>query len=354
MRREVPVPAWITGDYGVEAARAAANFWSLADIPSTASRIRPAIDIALEVLERQQSSEGFWVHPAMSTYHLIPQSDRLELLPDSCSTAGATLLLLRFARKPNHRRAAERGVQWLLQNQMPGGWWEYPRTEPGTMFRKEACLEATCIALRALVLQDHVDPMEQVRRGVEWLIAQQDDYGGWDDLPGFPQHHYTVMAIDTLRICGQGWHRSAETSPYLATALRLLERTREFLAVDDDGSSQIALILAFQAVELFLYSCLELPEVNVPVFADKSATHTIGYEKALTQLQENLRSRGRLAAGAHVQGQPKLARLKYLRDQIVHKGMVAPVTEVRPAVSAAERLIRDYCPEYHGFSPLGW
>ena len=134
--------------------------------------------------------------------------------------------------------------------------------------------------------------------------------------------------------------------------MRLLERCVEVVWAEDEASRQIAVVLAFLAVELFLYSCLEVPRVNVAVF-DKSANQTIGYETALTRLEENLRSRKKLAPGAHVPGYPKLQRLKYWRDQVVHKGATVAEAEVEPVVDAAAALIEQYCPEYHGFSVRG-
>jgi hypothetical protein len=141
---------------------------------------------------------------------------------------------------------------------------------------------------------------------------------------------------------------SGMSGPYLQVGLDLAERALESLAQEDEASLQISVLLAFQATEAFVYSCLV--SVKKTVFADPNKT--IGLRQGLTRLEDHLRSVRKLKQGEVICLRPGLDRLTYLRDEIVHKAIPVNVREASYVTHTAADFIRHFCPEFHGFTPL--
>ncbi|MEN6303793.1 MAG: hypothetical protein ABFD96_13765 [Armatimonadia bacterium] len=341
------LPADLDEEIGSRAATIALQFWPLVDAHRAAMRMRPALDIALDVLCAECSDEGFWVDPSLPLFQPMPTIKRRELLPSSRVTAAATLLLLRYGRSPRARHTSAKAVAWLLREQNVDGYWRDRVREITTGTTDVPDLDATCLALRALMLQSARDPGSAVCRGSEWLRGIQGALGDWHGSFGAPRNYYTLLAINTLCDIDSSWQSRVEQGVYLSTCEGLIERAQEVLMVGDEVSLQISLLLAFQALELFLYSCLELPTIGASVF-DKKSNQSIGYDKALVQLEEYLRSCNRLRPGQHVRECAKLQRLKYHRDEVVHKGARVSLVEASAAVRAAVDFIHELSLLLHG------
>jgi squalene-hopene/tetraprenyl-beta-curcumene cyclase len=138
-----------------------------------------AIDRARRWIEGMQSSGGGWgAFDAENTHSLVrevPFLDFGEVIdePSADVTAHAVEMLaaLGLADAP----AARRGLAWLLEQQEPGGSW-FGRWGVNHVYGTGAALPALIAA--------GIDPAEPcVRRAVRWLEDHQNSDGGWGEDP---------------------------------------------------------------------------------------------------------------------------------------------------------------------------
>jgi len=141
--------------------------------------LEQAVGRALRWVEGMQSSGGGWgAFDAENTHSLVrevPFLDFGEVLdePSADVTAHAVemLAVLGLADAPTARR----GVRWLLSEQEPGGSW-FGRWGVNHVYGTGAVVPALIAA--------GVDPQEQcVRRAVRWLEEHQNEDGGWGEDP---------------------------------------------------------------------------------------------------------------------------------------------------------------------------
>jgi squalene-hopene/tetraprenyl-beta-curcumene cyclase len=109
---------------------------------------------------------------------------------------GATVPALVAAGVPRTHTAIRRAVSWLDQHQnADGGWGEDCRSydDPAWIGRGESTPSQTAWALLALEAAGARDSLA-TRRGVQWLVSNQREDGGWDELyhtgTGFPSDFY--------------------------------------------------------------------------------------------------------------------------------------------------------------------
>ncbi len=150
-----------------------------ADAARTRQRIEQASGRALRWVEGMQSSGGGWgAFDAENTRSLvreIPFLDFGEVIdePSADVTAHAVEMLaaLGLADAP----AARRGVRWLIDQQEPGGSW-FGRWGVNHVY-------GTGAAVPALVAAG-IDPAHEcIRRAVRWLEEHQNEDGGWGEDP---------------------------------------------------------------------------------------------------------------------------------------------------------------------------
>jgi hypothetical protein len=303
--------------------------------------MRPVLDLMLRSLVQYQDTDGFWLSPESE------ETEARRVPRDSAeATAAAVCLIAAYARRPAVRDAVNRGASWLVTNQHHDGYW----LERGADGTATPSILATCLAIRGLLRTNIIDVRDPVQRGTQWLVRQQSPAGDWGDGdPLVVPREEALLVLNTLSESTTLMAKSQVHPEYVDVALGLAERALEHLAQEDETSLQIAVVLAFQAAEAFLYSCLVA--VNERVF-ERGATETIGFAKALTRLEEYLRSERELDQGQHLEGRSGLDRLKFFRDQVVHKAVVVHLRDARPAVYAGVELIRRLCTKFHGFQPV--
>lgn len=331
------------------AASIAVQLWPLVDLPRTAHTVRPALAFALRTLWHASHPDGYWMHPRLPRVRVHPSSSEPTPLPNDCVTAGAALILATFGRRPEMQDLLQQAIQWLLQNQHQAGFWRDRVAEAQQGTSPVPHLEATCLAARALLRQPFLDPGDAVERAREWLLQQQESFGDWHELSGAPAFDTTLLVLDTLYECQASWSEMQIADPYLAASADLLNRSLEHLEEEDPGSVQIGVLLAFQAIELFLYSCLVSASVGANVF---DGNQTIGFGNALTRLENYLRSTGQLSHGQVIFKRAELDRLQYLRGEVVHKGLRIALSDARPTIEAARQFARQFSPQFHGFVPF--
>jgi squalene-hopene/tetraprenyl-beta-curcumene cyclase len=125
-----------------------------------------------------QSRDGGWAaFDADNNWNFlstVPFADHNAMLDPTCSDiTGRVLEALAAHGVGREHPAVKRGVQWLVRNQQPDGSW-YGRWGVAYIY-------GTCFALRGLAASGESDREAHVLRGGEWLRSIQNADGGWGE-----------------------------------------------------------------------------------------------------------------------------------------------------------------------------
>jgi squalene-hopene/tetraprenyl-beta-curcumene cyclase len=140
-------------------------------------RVEAAIDRGTRWLEGMQSSDGGWgafdADNRRALVRDLPFCDFGEVIdpPSSDVTAHAVEMLAEVGR--TYERPARRGLEWLLAEQEPDGSW-FGRWGVNHVY-------GTGAAVPALIAAGIRREDECIRRAVRWLEAHQNEDGGWGE-----------------------------------------------------------------------------------------------------------------------------------------------------------------------------
>jgi squalene-hopene/tetraprenyl-beta-curcumene cyclase len=140
-------------------------------------RVQAAIQRGVRWLEGMQSSDGGWgafdADNRRALVRDLPFCDFGEVIdpPSSDVTAHALEMLAEVGR--TYELPARRGLQWLLAEQEPDGSW-FGRWGVNHVY-------GTGAAVPALIAAGVRREDERIRRAVRWLEAHQNEDGGWGE-----------------------------------------------------------------------------------------------------------------------------------------------------------------------------
>jgi squalene-hopene/tetraprenyl-beta-curcumene cyclase len=133
---------------------------------------------ALDWLVAMQSKDGGWAaFDADNNWNFlnnVPFSDHNAMLDPTCpDITGRVQEALAAHGLDRSHAAVRRGVEWLVRNQQPDGSW-YGRWGVAYIY-------GTCFALRGLAAAGENDREAHVLRAGEWLRSIQNADGGWGE-----------------------------------------------------------------------------------------------------------------------------------------------------------------------------
>ncbi|MDR3700447.1 MAG: squalene--hopene cyclase [Candidatus Sulfopaludibacter sp.] len=133
---------------------------------------------AVRWLLDMQSSDGGWAaFDADNNWRFlnqVPFADHNAMLDPTCADiTGRVLEALAGHGVPREHSAVRRGVEWLVKNQEQDGSW-YGRWGVAYIY-------GTCFALRGLAASGESDREAHILRGGEWLRSIQNADGGWGE-----------------------------------------------------------------------------------------------------------------------------------------------------------------------------
>jgi squalene-hopene/tetraprenyl-beta-curcumene cyclase len=139
---------------------------------------RASVKRGLDWLLAMQSRDGGWAaFDADNNWQFlskVPFADHNAMLDPTCADiTGRVLESLAAHEVPSSHPAVRRGVEWLVKNQQPDGSW-YGRWGVAYIY-------GTCFALRGLAASGESDREAHVLRGGEWLRSIQNADGGWGE-----------------------------------------------------------------------------------------------------------------------------------------------------------------------------
>jgi squalene-hopene/tetraprenyl-beta-curcumene cyclase len=193
---------------------------------------------AIDWLLAMQSHDGGWAaFDADNNWKFlnnVPFADHNAMLDPTCpDITGRTLEALAAHGVGREHRAVRRGVEWLVKNQQADGSW-YGRWGVAYIY-------GTCFALRGLAAAGESDREAHVLRAGEWLRSVQNADGGWGEscasydngvyMPGPSTPSQSAWAILGLIAGGDLASESVEHGiQYLLTTQRPDGSWREDLA----------------------------------------------------------------------------------------------------------------------------
>ena len=335
-------PAWIASVCGDSKWQSVAHdLWLASRSTMLCGRIRNFIEISLTPIANHQHIEGWW--PSYVTEKV--DEYRIRHLPSNYTTALSCVDLLRLSRRNWQLKRAIQGVQWLAKQQQPSGAWtrdiarnQKPIQEPDLF---TTLLAAEAIGVSGLPGYDHTLSMAD-----SWIMSQQDPDGTWIDEI-FPFPFMTVLVVEYFE---RRRPSLSNLGNYLSIARDFILRSRELALDDNENSRRLAIVVAFQGIEAFLYACLSRPSVNIKVFGKPNMT--IGMRKALGELEKYLQKTGVLKQGQPIEYRNSLDGLAYYRDEIVHKGASIGEKEAREYTESSARFSELICQRIFGYSLL--
>jgi squalene-hopene/tetraprenyl-beta-curcumene cyclase len=133
---------------------------------------------AIDWLLAMQSKDGGWAaFDADNNWQFlngVPFADHNAMLDPCCADiTGRTLEALAAHGLPQEHSAIRRGVEWLVKNQEQDGSW-YGRWGVAYIY-------GTCFALRGLAAAGESDREAYILRAGEWLRSIQNADGGWGE-----------------------------------------------------------------------------------------------------------------------------------------------------------------------------
>lgn len=316
------------------------DLWLASRSMRLCARIRDYVEVALTRIAYHQLLAGYWASPHRTPVH---SSTSCYLTALSC------VVILRLARKQWQLERAIEGVKWLVKQQRPSGAWnhthyryrhdeiehEEEKQDAGLAVTEilEEDLFTTLLATEAIKLSGLQGYSSTVAMADSWILGQQTAEGVWEDK-SFPHPFMTVLIVEHYQA-----HRPplSKLSSFLSMGRDFLLRSQQVGVEDNENSRRLALLLAFQGIEMFLYGCLNHPTVNIKMFEKPDST--IGMRKALTKLQTHYQSNGVLNRAEVIEHRNDLDRLAYHRDQIVHKGAAVSKREAEELVRAATAFV---------------
>jgi squalene-hopene/tetraprenyl-beta-curcumene cyclase len=147
---------------------------------------------AVDWLLAMQSKDGGWAaFDADNNWEFlngVPFADHNAMLDPTCpDITGRVLEALAAHGLDRSHEAVRRGVQWLVRNQEPDGSW-YGRWGVAYIY-------GTCFALRGLAASEESDREAHVLRAGEWLRSIQSADGGWgESCASYDHGSYTAAA----------------------------------------------------------------------------------------------------------------------------------------------------------------
>jgi len=336
-----PNPIWTKED--PEWASVAYNLWLASRSPRLCGRIRHFIEIALTRVVNHQHKEGWW------PLHMTRQVAGLheQYLPSNHMTALSCVDLLRLSRNNRQLEHVEQGIQWLVKQQSPDGAWTDTQIY-GQKIVQKPDLFTTLLAVDAIKESGLTGYDYTVSKADSWIMNQQGLDGTWRDEV-FPFPFMTILVVEYFE---RRRPPLSKLESYLSIARDFILRSQELALEDSENSWRLAIVVAFQGIEAFLYACLSHHSVNIGIFEKRKPNRTIGMRRALDELEKHLQRKGTLSRGQLIEYRNSLGRLAYYRDEIVHKGAFVPKKEALELTEVSARFCELICQRIFGYSLL--
>ena len=323
---------------GGDVRRIANDLCSISRSRQLTTRIRPAIDVALEHIASKQKAE-FWSEPWR---HRNVDQD----MPSIGTTIPAALSLLKLSSSDSTRTKAITAVKWLMEQQDADGGWSIEYVRNGKL-AKGPDLLSTLLAMEAIGRSQLSGSDHSLQSARNWVLEQQNVIGFWE-VDGMGPASATTLVLETFRYLDLT--RPHADDVYLVASAGYLKRSILLSLEDSSTSYRLAVLAAHLGIESLLYSILE--EKNISIWDRQDKNQTIGMRAALTAVQGWLQQAKLLKPNEIVHRRNSIERLAHLRDEVVHKAAEITVGECRKLIGDCAHFATEYSLEIYGYDYL--
>ncbi|WP_156038225.1 hypothetical protein [Acidiphilium angustum] len=195
---------------------------------------------------------------------------------------------------------------------------------------------ATTLTLEAVRRSDIADDAAHVLTdGDAWLIASQNNDGGWSADP-WSDDFITAMVLEYLT---RRASLLAQVDGFLLMSRGFFRKAEELALEGGANNRRLAAIASVHAFEMFLYGVFEKREdLGLSAFKE-NGVETLGPREALRALQDGLKRTGALAPSSKLSYRDELSSLTSRRDGIIHRAQEISKAEVDAGLSCVRKFI---------------
>ena len=309
------------------------RLWEISRSKELSSKLRYSIDNALKCLCNNQKQEGWWC------FHEPPFEPNIYLTAMCCN------ILLKLSRSNNQKEQAKKGIQWLVNKQSTDGYWrdidKFEKEEKPEIF-------TTLLVLESIKLSK-VDGLKRtIDLGDNWLKTHLYISRGPNLFLGISRMFIRILLVEYFE---SDFSLHLESFKYLPMVKIFIEHSWTLLEKENDEYNKMAIVLTFNALEMFLYECLSFPSINISIY---SGSNTIGMKEALNKFQNYLQNnkidkQKYLNKGQQIENKNQLLSLKNKRNEIVHQGSSVAKSQVINLISYTIQFINLYSDRIFGF-----
>jgi hypothetical protein len=305
------------------------TLWLCARVPALRQAVAVEARRALSEVAVSQNADGSWHE---MNVRRGPRYENYErVLPSPFVTALAVNTMQAFVPAQFQDQQA-RAIGWLCQVQLQDGSWADREVD------SKGDLWATLAALGSLKGGQSGDLGRYIDAGEAWLLSHQNSLGVYHGVP-FTDPFACVLVLEYF---ARERRAHQPSDRFTQAAIQLIGRANDIVAHDytDFADRALAIFAIHHAVEFFLYGVLQLPSVDINIYANEK--ETLGLRQALASLRDHLRAIDKLKPAQELSFRTQISDLANDRDSSVHKARDIQQDQLRTHLETAKKFVSKY------------
>ena len=278
------------------------NLFQISRCRVLCGRIVDVIQLVLKSIINLQQPNGEW----------IVREDG-QWRASVTNSAVLALCVLKLANSSEMRNRVIKTAKWVAQKQHDDGYWVDDVHGTGEGEHKESVM-TTIWAAELIVRSGIKGRIKIAKKAIAWLVEQQSPVGLWGEMGLRSDYRTSVYILEFIScfrnypIVKKNFHELSRD--FANKAAGLIEER-------DQQSLRMSVILSYEAVEMFLYSCLEKLDGNASII-NQGTGKTIGLNTAKSKLSRVAHHKG--ISLPRIENKNYYRTFDNIRDRIIHRG----------------------------------
>jgi hypothetical protein len=245
-------------------------------------------------------------------------------------------LLLKLSSNKILRAKGIKAAEWLLKKQSQKGfWYKTDWNNNKERNQRKPSIILTIFALEAILRSGIPYNKDLFDKTIMWIISQQDYKGTWDDhlLPNY----YTVTAIVYDFLCNYKKLPSSLDN-FQQIARDFIKKAEYFSNINDNNLLNLSYLLAHQALEMFIYCCIQKKEGENAIY--RKNNRTIGLKEGDKKIKALFNASS--SYKDFFQSPNTLTDFIKLRDEFIHRSGAVERKKIKPYIEIVRKYISYY------------